>query len=403
MEAGRVNAVYAFDVDRLYRDPRDLIRLQDAAQAHRVTITTTSGRLAIGDGDDPASEGFAFIGAVFGRMELQKAKKRARAAQMARQARGDKFGRPPYGYRMVRAAEDRVVFEPDPDQPIEPLLAAFLEAGSFSGAAKLLNQRGFPTKRGATWAGNTVNRILRRERPGVAPRGRVDARAAVRGSQRFSRLLRCPCGQLMTPRVTSHTTKYGDYGPYVGYQCQRARYDPTHARPYMISEPRILAWAQAEAARLEVPWDWLERVTDDRRQTELEGQRERLGWAVADGLLNREQASSRAASINVELASLAEVRAIEEIPAIDWSWEPKAVNAVLRAMWEHIGSGRADAAGSGGLAGAGVAVLTETIPGAGRQRTLVRTCYRHSDIVNQGHGVLGRRGSARLDAESLDS
>src|SRR5579859_4114102 len=31
MEAGTLTAVYAFDVDRLYRDPRDLIRLQDAA------------------------------------------------------------------------------------------------------------------------------------------------------------------------------------------------------------------------------------------------------------------------------------------------------------------------------------------------------------------------------------
>ena len=54
MEAGAVSAVYAFDVDRLYRDPRDLMRLQDAAQAHQVRIVTTGGELAIGDGDDRA-------------------------------------------------------------------------------------------------------------------------------------------------------------------------------------------------------------------------------------------------------------------------------------------------------------------------------------------------------------
>src|SRR5688572_11195261 len=54
MEAGKVSAVYAFDVDRLYRDPRDLIRLQDAAARHGVRVVTTGGALPIGDGDDPA-------------------------------------------------------------------------------------------------------------------------------------------------------------------------------------------------------------------------------------------------------------------------------------------------------------------------------------------------------------
>lgn len=337
MEAGRVSAVYAFDVDRLYRDPRDLIRLQDAAQAHRVTITTTSGRLAIGDGDDPASEGFAFIGAVFGRMELQKAKKRARAAQRARQARGDSFGRPSFGYRMVRAAGDRVTFEPDPTEPIEPLLAAFLEAGSFSGAAKLLNQRGIPTKRGATWQGNTVNRILRRERPGVAPRGRVDARVAPRGSQRFSRLLRCPHeGQLLTPRATSHTTKYGSYGPYIGYQCSRARYDPSHPRPYMVNEPAILEWAKAEATHLEVPWDWLERARDDSRRIALEAEREQLGDKLLARVWSPERIAARADTIDAELSALAEDDAIEPIPAIDWNRTPKEINAALRALFEYI-------------------------------------------------------------------
>src|SRR6266516_3726703 len=57
MEAGLVSWVGAFDVDRLYRDPRDLIRLQDAAQRHQVRIVTIGGPLAIGE-DDPAAEGF---------------------------------------------------------------------------------------------------------------------------------------------------------------------------------------------------------------------------------------------------------------------------------------------------------------------------------------------------------
>ncbi|MBA2315193.1 MAG: recombinase family protein, partial [Chloroflexi bacterium] len=115
MEAGSISAVYAYDVDRLYRDPRDLIRLQDAAQRHQVRIVTTGGALAIGDGDDPAAEAFAFIGSIFGRMELQKAKKRARAGREARRARGDRFGHAPYGFRHVKDESKRIVRVPDPD------------------------------------------------------------------------------------------------------------------------------------------------------------------------------------------------------------------------------------------------------------------------------------------------
>lgn len=338
MEAGTVSSVYAFDVDRLYRDPRDLIRLQDAAQRHRVRIVTTGGPVAIGDGDDPAAEGFAFMGAVFGRMELQKIKKRNRAARDARLARGDTLGRPAYGYQMTRDDAGRVVHTLDPKQPLEPVLAAFLEAGSFNGAARLLNERGVPAPRGGRWAGNVVNRVVRRERPGLVPKGRSEARVAGRGSQRFSRLLRCSCGTMLTPRINHTVTPYGRYGPYVGYQCYNGRHDRAHPRPYMVAEPIILEWAMAEAARLSIPANSLQLAEhNDERRRALAEQRERLGWAVADGLLDRDAARERAAEVDRELAELDAREAMVEIPAaINWTWEPMAINAVLRAMWEHV-------------------------------------------------------------------
>jgi DNA invertase Pin-like site-specific DNA recombinase len=336
MEVGAVSAVYAFDVDRLYRDPRDLIRLQDAAQAHNVRIVTTGGPLAIGDGDDPAAEGFAFIGAVFGRMELQKAKKRSRATREARRARGDRFGHPPYGYQRARDADGRVLFVLDPERPVERVLAAFREAGSFSGAAWLLNQRNVPSPRGGRWAGNVVNRIVRREAPGEAPRGRVDARVAVRGSQRFARLLRCSCGRLMTPRVSYTKTRYGSYGPYVGYQCYAGRHDPAHARPYMVREGAILEWAKAEAARLRAPSAVQLAEQNGEQRAALEAQRERLGWAVTDGLLDRDQAKTRAAEIDAALEQLDDAERIVEVPRLDWSWPAPTVNGVLRALWVDV-------------------------------------------------------------------
>jgi DNA invertase Pin-like site-specific DNA recombinase len=338
MEAGTVSAVYAFDVDRLYRDPRDLIRLQDAAQRHQVRVVTTSGELPIGDGADPTAEAFAFIGAVFGGTELKKAKKRARAARDARRARGDSLGRPPYGYRLERQSDGRVKFVSDHAEPIEPVLAAFEEAGSFAGAARLLNDRRIPTKRGKRWAGNVVNRLIRRERPGMVPRGRSEPRVAPRGTHTFSRLLRCHCGRLMTPRVTRHTTKYGSYGPYVGYQCYNGRHDPEHSRPYMVNEPAVTDWAKVEAARFRVPVDQIPGTVNDDRRRQLEAQREDLGWAVVNRLLTREGAKAKADAIDAELASLdAAAEAVEVPQQIDWDrWRTADVNAVLRTYWKYV-------------------------------------------------------------------
>lgn len=341
MEAGNVSAVYAFDVDRLYRDPRDLIRLQDAAQRHRVRIVTTAGELAIGDGDDPSAEAFAFIGSVFGRMELSKIKKRNRAARDARLARGDTLGRPAYGYKMERQTDGTIRHVRDPQQPVQPVLEAFDEAGSFNGAAKLLNDREIPAPRGGKWAGNVVNRVVRRERPGLVPRRRSEARVAPIGSHLFSRLLRCTCGRTLTPRVTRKVvTKYGTYGPYVGYQCYAGRHDPAHPRPYMVAESHILEWAKAEAARFDPRRDGevAARPANHERRADLEARRERLGWAVADGLLGREQAAAKAADIEAELESLDTAEQAVELPgAIDWDrWDPPAVNRVLRTLWDHV-------------------------------------------------------------------
>jgi hypothetical protein len=104
----------------------------------------------------------------------------------------------------------------------------------------------------------------------------------------------------------------------------------------MVSEASILAWARVEAARLRTP----ERVrlADENRdrRTELAGQRERLGWAVTDGLLDREQAQLKAAEIGAEMERLADQEQVVDIPTLDWSWEPAELNAVLRSLWERV-------------------------------------------------------------------
>ncbi|HUG30199.1 MAG TPA: recombinase family protein, partial [Candidatus Limnocylindria bacterium] len=267
MEAGKVSAVYAFDVDRLYRDPRDLIRLQDAAQRHNVRITTTAGTLAVGDGDDPAAEAFAFIGAVFGRMELGKAKKRARAAREARVARGDRFGHPPFGYRHERDEAGRIVRIPDPSQPLQAVLDAYREAGSILGACGRLEAAGIPApKGGKRWATSLVTRIIEREAPELLPRktaaGRRTPTRAI-----LAQLVRCPfCEKMLTPNA--HRGQL--------YCSNGARDRATHPR-YVVREADLMPWVMAKAEEYRPP-EVVDLPGDDpgARLADLDARRQRV-------------------------------------------------------------------------------------------------------------------------------
>ena len=339
IERGEVSTLYAYALDRLHRSVASTAKLVKACEAHGVRIVTQrEGEVR----HDTPDEWLRFTTlATFAEYELRVIKKRSQGAIERRTARGDALGKPPYGYRFGRDDTKRVILLPDPQQPLQPVLDAFSEAGSFNAAARLLNERNFPAPRGGKWAGNVVNRVVRRERPGLVPRHRSEARVAPRGTHLFTRLLRCSCGRMMTPRQNRRiVTKYGTYGPYTGYQCYQGRHDPDHPRPYMVSERVIREWAEREASRLAPDLDVVtmgERSA--QRRADLEAARERLGWAVADGLLTRERAAERAGEIAAELEQLDDAEtavALSSILPIDWSAPHDKLNAVLRAMWERI-------------------------------------------------------------------
>lgn len=327
MEAGAVSAVYAFDVDRLYRDPRDLFRLQDAAQAHQVRIVTTGGELAIGDGDDPGAEAFAIIGSVFGGLELKKAKKRARAALEARRARGDVFGHPALGFRHVKAENGAIVAVKDESANLEPIRRAYLEAGTVLGATKLLNERGIPTVRRGRWSLSMVQRTIARHWPELLPPKGASGKR-IRAASVLSQLVKCHCGNVMTPN-NIRGQMYCSRAVTLGRE--------RHGR-YNVLQAPIVEWVKQEAGRFRVPFDvvTLAAETEQRRQA-LQEQRERVGLARVEGLLTREAAKAKADAIDAELAEL-EVReqAIDLPGEIPWAAPTAQLNAFLRAIWEYV-------------------------------------------------------------------
>ncbi len=321
IERGEVSELYAYSLDRLHRSVIATTRLVRAAEERGVRIVTQREGEVRNDSPDEWLRWT--ILATFGDYELQVAKARARGRSDAQRARGDYLGVVPFGYQRI---DGRLA--PNPAEDIAAVHAAYREAGSFMGAAQLLNAREVPSRRGK-WADQTIARILRRE--GLIPAG-GDGLPRHRVEHYLFRLLKCPhCGTILTPQ-----RKHGR-ADWSVYFCGNARRDKAHPRPYAVSESKLLDWVKVEAAKFRAPGSVILAGADARRD-ELEEDRRRAGVAYNARAMSDEEFSAIVARIDAALDGLETAEAAVAVPqAIDWQrWERGAVNAVLRALWKHV-------------------------------------------------------------------
>ena len=314
IESGEATAVYSYSLSRLSRSLAEFTRLVELATAHGIpirlnteqnlSIDTATGRLVVN-----------ILGAV-AQMEAEIAQERARDSIAARRNRGDQVGGVRYG---DGAGED-----------LDAVVAAFKEAGSYNGAAKLLTARGVPTRLGRPWLAPTVRAILKRAAPEIIPPGQTRGAFAA-PPFRLARLLRCPYdGKFLSGSTASEGTPR--------YSCVHAYSVEGHG-PRYISERKILGWIKAEAGRLQTP-ERVELVDDqDRKRARLDDQLKAVGDAVTIRAYTAEQGAAKVAEIEAAIAALELERRVLDVPVIDWSWDPKDVNRVLRAMWTEIALG----------------------------------------------------------------
>ena len=328
IEKGEVSTVYAYALDRLYRSMRTFVRLTDAAKARNVRIVTLREGVLGGDGS-PMAQAFAQITAVFSELELNTAKARARSALNARVLRGDVLGQPGYGVRHVRQ-DGRIVAELDPDHPIGPILDAYREAGSVLAACRLLNERGIPApKGGAIWGTSTLTRVLEANAPETLPRKTITGRRQPSHAA-LAQLVTCPhCHARLTPNLIRRQ-----------YYCRNgARDRSTHPR-YVASEVALMAFAEAEAARLLVPDVALLMDGIEARRDALAERRARIADNYEVGLFDRPTRDAKLAAIAREMDELeGQAQVVEIPPSIDWhaaKGHPTELNAVLRVIWREI-------------------------------------------------------------------
>jgi DNA invertase Pin-like site-specific DNA recombinase len=325
IERGAISHVYAYSPDRLARSVEWAARLVNVCRRADVPITTTAGTVAP---DDPSARAMFNMLAVMNETALDEMERKAQASVGARRNRGDVIGQRPYGE--VRTLRDGRVVGTDEDVAL--IVATFREAGSYFGAARLLNERGVPARSGGDWYPRTVQRIVNREDRSTVPLGH---RRGVRslGSRLFSGLLMCPCAYVMGQTTSNAAPKY---------RCPNGVANADHSRPYMVSEAKLIDAMKAEAAHLRVPADRVEMAAvDEAKRAALEAKRVKVLDSYIDGSFDKvggkAERDRRLAAIDGAEAVLDAAQVLVDVPqAVDWTQPPGIVNGVLRAIWERV-------------------------------------------------------------------
>ncbi len=154
IDAGTVDVVIAWSLDRLQRNRRDEMRLYEACRDKGVTLSLVNGT----DLDFATAAG-RFVADSLGsvaRLEVEmKSDRQRRAAEQAAAAGRRLGGRRPFGYE-----QDGVTVRENEAQAIRDGYTAFLAGVPIAGIVRDWNGRGLLTGQGGTWKHDTVRASL---------------------------------------------------------------------------------------------------------------------------------------------------------------------------------------------------------------------------------------------------
>ena len=155
LEAGVIDGLLVYDLDRLHRQPRELEEFIDLCERLRLrNVASVSGEidLTTPDGQFQAR----ILGAVAKKESDDKSRRiRRKHEELAVNGKVSGGGSRPYGYnddkRTLRASEAAIVRE---------CARRFLAGESIRSIASDLNERGIPTVGGGAWSPQTLRRML---------------------------------------------------------------------------------------------------------------------------------------------------------------------------------------------------------------------------------------------------
>ena len=319
VRSSAASAVYSYSLSRLGRSVPELSGFIDLCRTKGVTV-----RLVVDNVDVSSASGRmnANMLASVAQFEAEVTGERVKARIALKRANGERVGAPPFGSKR--------------GENLPAVLRAFAEAGSYRGAAKLLNKRRIRPRHAMHWGGSSVKAIVTKADPTI----RAPKRGArVRGSFTLSRLL--ICGTCRTPLTgTRQWDRRKPDKPIARtiYECSRG-----HALPHpkrSVHEGAILPAVIAEATKYRPP-SQDEQHGDDARRAELEAKRERIISLYVEGVIDKPERERRLRPVNDALHKLSAAYVITwlvpRLSASDFGrYSPRGLNRILRALWGAI-------------------------------------------------------------------
>ena len=77
-------------------------------------------------------------------------------------------------------------------------------------------------------------------------------------------------------------------------------------------------------------------ASDRDARGDLEARRLRIIDLYESGLIDREEREKRLQDVTDRMSKIDAQTTVRAIPTLDWSWSPRTVNRVLRALFERI-------------------------------------------------------------------
>lgn len=155
LEAGRIDAILAWHIDRLYRRPLDLEHLIEVCGRVGVTdLRTVSGAYDLGTGDGMLQARLLSIVAA-AESDSKRRRGRRKMQELAEDGKPHGGGVRPFGFR-----EDRVTHDPAEADIIRALAARALAGESMPSLVRWLDEQDIRTVTGKPWRTPTVRNML---------------------------------------------------------------------------------------------------------------------------------------------------------------------------------------------------------------------------------------------------
>ncbi|MDP9692682.1 UNVERIFIED_ORG: DNA invertase Pin-like site-specific DNA recombinase [Arthrobacter globiformis] len=322
IEAGRVTAVLVWHLDRLTRSIRDLTRIIEAGQSHRINIASVHGvSLDLGD---PTGVAVATILTAIAAMEVAHKGQRQKTANRQRAENGKAHWiRRPFGYQRDG---DSITVVPAEAAALRDAAKRVLAGETMASIVRALNEAGHTTTTGGPWNVTSIRRALTNPRtagrrlyngedlgPGDWPAiFDADTHRALEDklndprrrtapedlSAKFllSGICRCgKCGKAMFATTTKGPKVYRCFGGY----CMTRRLDLVDE---VVESVVIGRLSQPDAAALFTGTEDATKLR--RRAVDLRDRRDALAALLADGLLSPTAVREQSGRLSNELQAV---------------------------------------------------------------------------------------------------